>query len=144
GASVALDDNGRHRIEPLLSLTVNHFSFDDDPVYRNNDLPAAPGYALKGEVLYRNSNGFFAGPTFDVIDERYADFTNSYKIDGYTLLGLRMGRSRETWEGFVEARNLTDRDYIAVHSVRNIATASDAILNPGEPRSVYLGVNLQF
>jgi iron complex outermembrane receptor protein len=42
GASFALAGSDRHRIEPLVSLTVNAFTFDSDPVYGNNDLPAAP------------------------------------------------------------------------------------------------------
>lgn len=135
---------GAHRIEPLLSATWNAFSFDRDPVYGDNDLPAAPRYALRGEVMYRNANGFFAGPTFDVVGSRYADFRNTYRIDPYQLLGWRMGLERERWEAFVELRNLLDRDYVGTLSVRDVAGANDAILQPGEPRSAYVGLRLKF
>ena len=52
GASFAIAGSERHRIEPLVSLTVNEFSFDSDPVYGDNDLPAAPEYARarRGDV----------------------------------------------------------------------------------------------
>jgi iron complex outermembrane receptor protein len=143
-ASFALDAGGSHRIEPLLNLTINEFSFDNDSVYGNNELPVAPGYALKGEILYRNANGFFAGPTFDIIDERYADFQNTYTIDSYTLLGMRVGFSGNGWEIFGEARNLTDEEYVSVFSVKDIATADAAILQAGEPRSIYVGMKVQF
>lgn len=144
GASFALDPEGVHRIEPLMNLTVNEFSFDDDPIYGNNELPAAPGYAIRGEILYRHTNGFFFGPTFDVVDARYADFSNSYTVDSYHLLGLRTGYTQERWEVFGEIRNLTDEDYIAMFSVRDSAGPTDAILTPGEPRSAYVGVKLRF
>src|SRR5690606_13554440 len=59
GASFALDAAGSHRIAPLISATWNHFVFDGDATYGDNDLPAAPEYVVRGELLYRHANGFF-------------------------------------------------------------------------------------
>ena len=132
------------RIEPLLSLTLNHFSFDNDPVYGNNKLPAAPEYAVRGEVLYRNASGFYVGPTFDFVGERYADFSNTYKIDSYALVGLRAGFIRKQWEVYAEARNLTDENYIARSGVMDVAPANAAILSPGEPLAMYTGVTIRY
>lgn len=143
GASFPLGD-GRHRIQPLLSATYNAFAFDDDPVYGDNDLPAAPDYAVRGEVMYRNDNGFFVGPTFDLVGARHADFANSYRVDSYHLVGLRTGIQGERWEVFAEARNLLDETYVGTFSVRDRATLDDAILQAGEPRSVYVGMRLRF
>ncbi|HWB47237.1 MAG TPA: TonB-dependent receptor [Hyphomicrobiaceae bacterium] len=142
GASFPL--GGGHRIEPLVSLTLNHFRFDGDPYYGDNKLPAAPDYAVRGEVLYRNANGFFAGPTFDFVGERYADFSNTYKVDSYALLGLRAGVARKQWEVYAELRNLTNENYIARTSVMDIAPANAAILSPGEPLSMYAGMTYRF
>ena len=144
GASLAVDDAGTHRLDPMLSLTVNDFNFDDDPVYGNNQLPAAPGYALRGELLYRHASGFYVGPTFDVIDSRYADFANTYKVDNYKLLGLRSGYTTERWEVFAQVENTLDTEYVATLSVRDIATPEAEILNPGAPLSFYAGVRMQF
>lgn len=135
---------GAHRIEPLLSATWNAFSFDRDPAYGDNELPAAPRYALRGEIMYRDASGFFAGPTFDVVGSRYADFSNTYRVAPYQLLGWRMGISRGRWELFAELRNLLDRNYVGTLSVRDDAGAGDAILQPGEPRSAYAGLRLKF
>ncbi|MEN0036760.1 MAG: TonB-dependent receptor [Cellvibrio sp.] len=143
GASFALNDTGS-RIEPLLSVTINEFSFDNDSNYGNNELPAAPGYAIKGEILYRNATGFFVGPTFDIVDERYADFKNTYTIDSYALLGLRVGLTQDRWEIYGEARNVTNKEYVGVHTVRDAASVTDAILQAGEPRSFYVGAKFQF
>lgn len=143
GASFVIAE-GEHRIEPLLSFTWNAFSFDDDATYGNNKLPAAPGYALRGEVLYRTDSGFFAGPTFDLVGTRYADFANTYKIDSYGLIGLRAGIESGRWTVFGQVRNLLDEHYVGVLTVRDVAAPDDALLQAGEPRSVYVGARFTF
>ena len=140
GASVPL--GGSHRIDPLVSFTLNRFNFDGDPVYGNNDLPAAPTYAARGEVLYKHPSGFYAGPTFDFVGRRYADFANSYTVDGYELMGLRAGVFGRRWEVFGEVRNLFGTDYIATLNVLPVAGADARILYPGTPLSAYVGVRL--
>ena len=131
------------RIEPVISATWNHFKFDGDPVHGNNDLPV-PKHVVHGEVMYRAESGFFAGPTFDVIGSRYADYANSYRVSGYNLVGLRAGYKARQWEVFAEARNLADKQYASSISVRAQAAASDAILQPGAPRSVYVGMRVHY
>lgn len=132
------------RIEPLLSITFNEFSFDGDASYGDNSFPAAPSYVIHGEIVYRHDNGFYAGPTFDIVDERYADFSNSYTIDGYNLLGFRLGLNREAWQVYLDIRNITGEDYVSVHSVVDTVAANSAIFNAGEPRSAYAGFVFRF
>ncbi len=144
GAKLAIDDNAIHSIEPTLSFTINEFNFDGDKTYGNNELPAAPGYFVKGEAIYRHANGFYGGPTFDFVADRYADFSNTYKIDSYCLVGLRAGWANENFRVFAEARNLSDEKYVANHGVRDIASADADILNPGAPVSVYGGFEINF
>jgi len=143
-ATISLGDSGQYSLAPLLSLTVNHFEFDDDPIYGNNQLPAAPDYTLRGEFMFDNSSGFYLGPTFDFIGQRYADFANTYVIHSYNLLGFRAGWSGNDWSATLEINNILDEDYVASHSVRNIAFESDALLSPGAPRSAYVTVRWQF
>jgi iron complex outermembrane receptor protein len=148
GLEVLLDASWRigerGAIQPLLSFTVNHFEFDNDPVYRSNQLPAAPDYALRGELLYRDDRGWFAGPTFEIVGERYADFANTYTVDQYSLLGLRGGWSGQRWKIYADLGNILDEDYVATHYVRNIAPDDAAILFPGAPRSMFIGIERQF
>lgn len=132
------------RIEPLISLTLNEFTFDNDATYGDNTMPAAPDYAVHGELLYRHSNGFYAGPTFDFVGERYVDFINSETVDRYSLVGFRMGLNRESWQVYLDFRNLTDEEYISSFSVVDSASADSGIFNSGEPRSAYAGVVLRF
>ncbi len=143
GASFAIAGD-THRLEPLLSVTLNDFSFDHDVNYGDNDLPAAPDYAIRGEVLYRNGSHLYLGPTFDLVGRRFADFSNTYKVDSYELLGLRGRYAQERWEVFAELRNLLDEDYVATISVLDQAASDARVLYPGAPRSAYVGVRMQF
>ncbi len=142
--SVSFEVGEKHRIEPLVSLTVNRFRFDGDRIYGDNDLPAAPEYAARGEVIYRHASGFYAGPTFDLVGQRYVDFANTYSVDGYGLMGLRAGFSGIRWELFGEVRNLFDEDYIATVSVLNVASPSAAVLYPGSPLSAFVGLRYSY
>lgn len=142
GASFAI--GGGHHLEARLSATFNRFRFDGDPAYGDNRLPAAPRHAVRGELLFRHAGGFFAGPTFDLVGERFADFANTYRLDSYELAGLRAGYAAGTWELFGELRNLTGEDYVATLSVLNVAAADARVLNPGAPRSFYAGLRFQF
>lgn len=143
GASLALGSNAQ-RIEPVLSLTWNDFTFDNDPLYGNNQLPVAPEFFIKGEVIYRHGNGFFAGPTFDIVDDRFGDFANNKDIEGYELLGLRTGLERDNWEVYLEGRNLTDEVYVSNVSVSDNEAVNPVSIQAGEPRSFYAGVRFDF
>lgn len=142
GASVPL--GGARRLEPQLSLTLNRFRFDGDPVYGDNRLPAAPTYAARGEILYRTGRGFYAGPTFDFVGERHVDFANTYTVDSYSLLGLRAGFNGRRVEVFGEVRNLLDTEYVATVGVLDAATADSRVLYPGAPVSAYVGARFSF
>ena len=113
-------------------------------MYGDNRLPAAPTHAVRGELLYRHASGFFAGPTFDLVSSRFADFSNTYRVDSYALWGLRAGWTGKDWEVFAEARNLANKNHVSQFSVRDRATATAAILTPGEPRAFYVGGRLKF
>jgi iron complex outermembrane receptor protein len=143
GASFELG-GGAHRLDPQVSVSLNQFGFDGDPVYGDNDLPASPTHVVRGEVLYRHRKGFYAGPTFDLVGERYADFANTYTVDGYALMGLRGGFSGRRWEVFGEVRNLFDEEYIAAVNVFNAADPDARALYPGAPLSAYIGWRFSF
>lgn len=141
---VSFELTGRHRIEPRVSLTLNRFRFDADPTWGDNRLPAAPTYAARGELLYRHPSGFYAGPTFDLVGERFADFANRYGVDAYALLGLRAGFGGRRFEVFGEVRNLLDEEYIATLSVMNEAAPGARVLYPGAPLSAFFGARVSF
>lgn len=132
------------RIEPLVSATYSHFTFDDDPDYGNNHMPVVPRYAVHSQVLYRDDSGLYAGPTLDYVGARYGDFSNTYHVDSYTLVGLRAGFRHKHWELFAEGRNLFNKDYISDVTPQDTAGTDAAILMPGAPRSVFVGARYKF
>lgn len=142
--AASFDLGGRHRIDPQVSVSLNRFRFDGDPVYGDNDLPSAPAYVVRGEALYRHAKGCYVGPTFDFVDDRYADFANTYTVDGYALLGLRGGFSMGRWEVFGEVRNLFDEEYTAAVNVFDEAAPDARALYPGSPLSGYVGWRYSF
>jgi iron complex outermembrane receptor protein len=133
-----------HQIAPLVSATFNRFNFVNDATYGNNQLPAAPIYAIRGELLYKHANGIFAGPTFDMIGSRYADFASTYKVDSYSLWGLRAGYSEKSWEVYGELRNAINKSYVSYTSVSGSYGPSDAVIYPGAPRTLYAGAKFRF
>lgn len=142
GAS--FDLGGGHRIEPLVNATINRFKFDSDPIYGDNRLPAAPRWFARGELMYANASGFRVGPTFDLVGSRYVDFANTYSVGSYGLFGARVEYNTGHWNVYAEARNLADKDHVGGVVVKDIASASDAVLHPGAPRSFYVGARYQF
>ena len=119
------------------------FRFDRHPVYRDNDLPGIPSHFLRAELLYRSPDGFYAGPNVEWSLRRYpVDMANSLYADSYAVLGFKLGQVvRKGLSWFVDARNLTDRNYAATTGV--IADArgmNPALFNPGLGRSVFAGI----
>lgn len=133
---------GAHGLEPLLSFTLNGFSFDSDPSWGNNRLPVAPRYFARGELMYR-SGALRLGPTFEFVGRRQADFANTAELGSYGLLGLRGSYTTGRWEAFAEIRNLLDRDHIANVAAVNEASADSRILTPGSPLSAAAGVRVK-
>jgi iron complex outermembrane receptor protein len=142
GGSISLGSG--HQIAPLVSATFNRFNFVNDATYGNNKLPAAPTYAIRGELLYKHANGIFAGPTFDMIGSRYADYSSTYKVDAYSLWGLRAGYSEKAWEVYGELRNASDKSYVSYTGVNGTQDPGAAILYPGAGRALYAGAKFRF
>ena len=125
-----------------LVYTYSDFFFDNDRRWGNNRLPGAPPHYLRAEVLYKNSNGFYAGPSVDWMpQEFFADNANSLTIDPYALLNFKLGYDRGVgWSGYVEGRNLFDKRYISSTIIAEVATPGAALFNPGYGRSIYGGL----
>jgi iron complex outermembrane receptor protein len=60
-------------------------------------------------------------------------------------LGVRVGyQTQRGFSWFLDARNLTDKAYVATTGVLNRATAASAAYNPGDGRSFFGGVEIRF
>jgi iron complex outermembrane receptor protein len=73
------------------------------------------------------------------------DYSNTTKAPGYTVWGLQSGYDLPSGVTlFLDARNLTDENYIATFSTATTANANSALYYPGETRSVYVGATFRF
>ena len=129
-----------------LAYTLNDFRFDNDAVFGNNLLPGAPRHFVRAELLYRHPSGFFAGPNLEWVPQAYfVDSANTLATQSYVLWGLKAGfDDGGRVSGYIEARNLANRAYIASASIINRATPASPLFEPGSGRAVYAGVKYRW
>lgn len=128
------------------AYTFSDFRFDNDRVYRDNDIPGAPRHYLRAELRYSHASGWYAGPNVEWVPQGYyVDNINSLKTDPYALLGAKAGYDfGDGLKAFVDGRNLLDKTYISNTSVAASAITSPALFNPGDGRAVYAGLEYRW
>ena len=152
GASAAifrgLFDNGPlpDKIWLNLAYTLNDFRFDNDLLFHNNILPGAPRHYLRAELLYKAAGGFYVGPNIEWVPQAYfVDSANTLTTEPYAIYGLKAGFDNGgPVTGYIEARNLANKAYIASVSVINQATLSSPLFEPGTGRAVYAGMRYRW
>ena len=126
-------------LEWHLAWTHNDFRFDGDDNFGDNDIPGAPSDYIRSEVLYR-LNGFFAGPGTEMVPKAYyVDNANTLGTSVYTLINLRAGYEQPRYSIYIDGRNLFDERYIASASTTGVASANQALFEPGTGRAVFAG-----
>ncbi len=128
------------------AYTLNDFRFDNDAVYRDNDIPGAPRHVLRAELRYSHASGWYAGPNVEWVPQGYyVDNANTLKTEAYALLGAKAGYDfGGGLKMFIDGRNLLDKAYISNTSVAATATTTSALFNPGDGRAVYAGVEYRW
>lgn len=125
----------------------NDFHFVDDPRWGDNRLPVAPEHAYRAELAWRHPSGLSLTPSVEWrISDVWVDYANTMKAPGYALLGLNA--SWQVANGltvFADARNLTDERHVNEFSaVTDARTAPTAVFNPGEGRSLFVGLRMAY
>lgn len=125
-----------------VAYTYSDFRFDGDATFGNNRLPGVPPHYLRAELLYKNPNGFYAGPNVEWMPQQFfADNANTLTVDPYALLNFKIGYDRGSgWSAYLEGRNLFNTRYISATMTAGTATAASALFNPGYGRAIYGGV----
>ncbi|MCK9512335.1 MAG: TonB-dependent receptor [Pigmentiphaga sp.] len=138
----------RHRGDNLwlnAAYTFSDFRFDDDERWGDNRIPGVPRHYLRVELLYRHTADFYIGPNVEWVPQAYyVDNANSVKTASYALLGLRAGWESGRYGVYLEARNLTDKAYIASANVTDQAHAGSALFEPGTGRAIFAGLRIQY
>jgi iron complex outermembrane receptor protein len=128
------------------AYTFSDFRFDGDARYGDNELPGAPRHLLRAELRYAHPAGGWVAPNVEWVPQAfYVDNANTTRTSAYALLGLRAGWNFDRGVSlFVDARNLTDKRYVASASVAPNATAASPLFEPGFGRRVYAGLQFTF
>ncbi len=127
------------------TYTLNDFHFVDNPVYHDNRLEAIPIHVYEADLMYEAPCGFYAGPNVSANLTRYpVDQANTLYAGSYALLGFKIGYATEWGKSkisvFVEAKNLTDKNYAAAVDPIGNGDADSQVFHPGDGRSFYGGV----
>lgn len=122
------------------------FRFHGDPVRGNNRMPIVPEFRYMAELMLELDNGFYIGPNVEwVFGDRPIDNANSAKVDGYAIVNLKAGyQVNEQLKLFVDVRNLFDKRYVAGLALYDQTTRDSRSFSPGEPASVYAGIQYEF
>jgi iron complex outermembrane recepter protein len=135
------------RLVLRTAYTYGSFKFDGDPTYGNNKIAGLPPHLIRGELLWENDQGYYAGPTFEWVPVKsFIDHRNTFAADPYALLGFKFGRRvNQGISWFVDIKNLTDEIHAATHGVIDNASGIDQRqFLPGDGRSVFAGIEWKF
>ncbi|WP_193214387.1 TonB-dependent receptor family protein [Luteolibacter marinus] len=141
------DTAPEHRLVFRSAWTYGDFRFHNDPVYGDNRIAGLPEQWVRGELMWENDSGWYAGPTFEWVPVKsWIDHRNTYAADPYALVGFKFGRRVEdgiSW--FVEGKNLTGERYAATTGVIENANGKDQRqFLPGDGRGVYAGIEVRW
>ena len=131
---------GGGALSARLAYTFARNQFVDDPVFGRNELPGAPRHQLRAELRWRHESGFWLAPALEVAaGEWYADSANRVGVPSSTLWHVRVGydHDRSGLSAFLEARNLTDRDFV---SAVVVDSGDGRFIQPGDGRGVSAGL----
>lgn len=138
-------------VEPTAWLRLRQtwqysdFRFRGDTQFHSNSLPVVPKNVVRGE-LRLGTDALHIAPNLEWVPHGgWADYANTSRAPGYTLLGLSAGATvRDGIDLFLDARNLTGKKAIGDISAVLTATDASAIYYPVERRAIYGGVRARF
>lgn len=121
------------------------FRFVSDTQYGDNQLPVVPKHVLRTEFRV-GSDHLHIAPNIEWVPQgAWADYRNTTRTTGYTLLGLTAGaRIIEGVDAFVDARNLANTKAIGDVSAAVAANSQSIIYYPVERRAIFGGVRARF
>lgn len=144
-----LPESGRLLLEQ--AYMYSDFAFDGDATYGDNKLAGMPPHVYVAAFRYKsvgaNGLGWDIAPKVEwVPNGGYVDYANRLEAPGYTTIGVEGGVDlAKSVRLFVDARNLTDRNYISTYSnITDAALAATNVFYPGEGRSVFAGLKVAF
>jgi iron complex outermembrane receptor protein len=145
GLEAGLDWRIGQRLRLRQTYTWSDFRFDGDAAYGDNRLPVAPEHLYRAELKYQHPAGWYLAPAVEWSPNGVlVDYRNKARAPAYAVASLSAGYTRDRVTLFLDARNLTDKRYVATANPSVAADASTAAYWPGEGRCVFVGVSGAF
>jgi iron complex outermembrane receptor protein len=146
GIEAALDWAVAPRWRLRQTWTYSDFRFQDDVQFHDNRLPIVPKNFYRSEVRYDDPRGWFVAPSVEwSATDQWIDYANTKTAPGYAILNLNAGwKVNPTVSLFLDARNLADKAYVSNTQAAITWAAATATLWPGDGRSVFGGVTVDF
>ncbi|HKS13492.1 MAG TPA: TonB-dependent receptor [Pseudomonas sp.] len=146
GLTNTLWERGGNRVTLRQAYTFSDFHYRHDDTFGDNQLPGVPRHFYQAELRYQQPTGFYAGLNLTAASSYYVDFANTYKSDGYGILGARLGYDTgRHWSVFLDLTNLADKAYASANTtVYNAAGRDVAAFYPGDGRSAVAGITYDF
>lgn len=146
GVEAALDWEIAKGLRLRQTYTYSDFRFRDDTQYGDNRLPIAPRHFYRAELRYHHPAGWFIAPSVEwSASDIWVDYKNTTQAPSYAVWNVGAGYAvDERISLFVDVRNLGDKDYISNVQAQIAATAASAAYWPGDGRSVFGGITLDF
>jgi iron complex outermembrane recepter protein len=146
GIEAALDWAVAPRWRLRQTWTLSDFRFRDDIQFGDNHLPIVPKSFYRAEARYDDPRGWFVAPSIEwSATDQWIDYKNTRKAPGYAILNLNAGWTvTDKVSLFLDARNLFDKAYVSNTQAAVTWTAATATLWPGDGRSVFGGVTVNF
>ncbi|MDP1642154.1 MAG: TonB-dependent receptor [Phenylobacterium sp.] len=146
GIEAALDWRLAEAWRLRQSYTWSDFRFRDDAQYGDNRLPVAPEHFYRAELRYDAPAGWFVAPSVEWSPQgAWVDFRNTLKSPSYAIANLNLGWTAPNGISlFLDLRNLTDEAYVSNVQPVILAAPTTAAYWPGDRRSIFAGVVLDF
>ena len=146
GIEAALDWAVAPRWRLRQTWTWSDFRFRGDVQFGDNRLPIVPKNFYRSEVRYDDPRGWFVAPSLEwSATDQWIDYKNTMTAPGYAIVNLNAGwKVTPAVSLFVDARNLADKAYVSNTQAAVAWTAATATLWPGDGRSVFGGVTVNF
>jgi iron complex outermembrane receptor protein len=146
GIEAALDWAVAPRWRLRQTWTLSDFRFKNDIQFHDNRLPIVPKSFYRAEARYDDPRGWFVAPSIEwSTSDAWIDYANTKATPRYAIVNLNAGwKVNRTVSLFVDARNLADKAYVSNTQAAVTWTAAAATIWPGDGRSVFGGVTVDF
>lgn len=146
GVEAALDWRVARGWRVRQTLTLSDFRFSRDAQYGDNRLPIVPRAFYRAEARYTAPSGWFVAPSVEWSATRqWIDYRNTRSATRYAIVNLNLGwKLTDKVSAFVDARNLANKAYVSNVQATTVWTPATAAYWPGDGRSMFGGVTLEF